>query len=76
MRISHGCTAKDGDAAQAIKVTRRRPDLNSGKIRIEHVCGVAGLDAFSAIDAQLATLQVNRNPNVQRTTRWARRIER
>ncbi|MFE3329151.1 hypothetical protein [Streptomyces sp. NPDC059176] len=35
-------------AAQAIKVTRRRRDLNSGKIQIEHVCAVTGHDAFSA----------------------------
>ncbi|MEV0220712.1 hypothetical protein [Streptomyces sp. NPDC050704] len=41
-------------AAQAIKVTRRRRDLNSGKIQIEHVYAVTSHDAFSATDAQLA----------------------
>ncbi len=41
-------------AAQAIKVTRRRRDLHSGKIQIEHVYAVTSHDAFSATDAQLA----------------------
>ncbi|MFE0642723.1 ISAs1 family transposase [Streptomyces sp. NPDC058877] len=41
-------------AAQAIKVTRRRRDLNSGKIQIEHIYAVTSHNAFSATDAQLA----------------------
>ncbi|MFE9601397.1 ISAs1 family transposase [Streptomyces hokutonensis] len=41
-------------AAQAIKVTRRRRDLNSGKIQIEHVYAITSHDAFSATDAQLS----------------------